>query len=120
MLLTCQIAIKKDVLRLRLEGELDQSSVKDLKERVVELLERYKIRYLILNFEKLSFMDSTGVGFLIGRYNSLKLKNGEIILCDLNEQIKRIIVLSGITRICKIVKSENEAYKYVEGITNGK
>lgn len=119
MLLTCKIAIKKDVLRLQLEGELDQSSVKDLKERVCELIDRYKINYLILNMEKLMFMDSSGIGFLIGRYNSLKLRNGQIILCCLNEQIKRIVVLSGIGRICKIFKDETECFSYVEGCKSG-
>ena len=57
----------------------------------------------------LEFMDSSGIGLILGRYEELKKKNGHIILCDLNENIKRIITLSGLVKICTLRENEESA-----------
>ena len=71
-MLSAQVVIKKYVLYVRLDGELDQYTVEGLRTRIVELMEKYQIKYLVINCEQLRFMDSSGVGFIIGRYNRLK------------------------------------------------
>lgn len=113
MLLNVQMLIKKNILYVRLDGELDQHTVDNLRVRVTELIDKYRIRYLVLNFNKLNFMDSSGVGFIIGRYNVLKRERGKVILCSLNENIKRLIHLSGLHKICVISRSEEEVNEYL-------
>lgn len=113
MVLNVQMFIKKDVLFNRLEGELDQGSVENFRIKVIELIEKYHIKYLVLNFNKLNFMDSSGIGFIIGRFNKLKEVGGKVILCDMNEQIERIVYLSGLNRICKIMNNEFEVNEYL-------
>lgn len=113
MLLNAQMFIKKRVLYVRLDGELDQHSVKNLRLKTQDLIERYHIKYLVLNFSKLSFMDSTGIGFIIGRYNRLKYEDGKVIICEMNEHISRIVRLSGLTKICVIKESEEEVNEYL-------
>lgn len=108
VILNVQMLIKKNILYVRLDGELDQHTVDNLRVRVTELIEKYHIKYLVLNFNKLQFMDSSGVGFIIGRCNRLKREKGQVILCSLNENIKRIIQLSGLSRICLISESEEK------------
>ncbi|MFR7881243.1 MAG: anti-sigma factor antagonist [Christensenellales bacterium] len=73
-----------------------------------------RIKYLIFNFEKLNFMDSSGVGFIIGRYSQVKKRNGKIIVCSMNRLIERIFNLSGLKKICGVATNENEAEKMVE------
>ncbi len=113
MALKVEMFIKKNTLFLRLTGELDQHNVESIKVRVAELIDKYSIKYLVLNFKKLNFMDSSGIGFIIGRYNRLKQVSGEIILCSMNENIKRIVMLSGIHKICTIKSDEDEVNKYI-------
>lgn len=103
--LNVQILIKKNIMYVRLEGELDQYTVEDLRVRTTELIERYQIRYLVLNFHKLEFMDSSGVGYIIGRYNRLKKKAGGVVLCSLSEYIWKLVLLSGLHKICTIMKT---------------
>jgi len=112
-LLSVQVVIKKLVLYVRLDGELDQYTVDGLRTRIVELMEKYQIKYLVINCEQLRFMDSSGVGFIIGRYNRLKKEQGAIVLCSLNEHISRLVYLSGLHRICAIKGSEEEADEYL-------
>lgn len=110
-MLNTEVFIKRNILYIRFDGELDQKSVESVRFKIMELIEKYNIRYLVFNFEKLKFMDSSGIGFIIGRYNYLKKINGGIILCSLNDQIRRLVMLSGLARICQLRKNEEEANK---------
>lgn len=113
MTLKVEMFIKRHVLYIRFEGELDQKNVENLRVRVAELIDKYLIKHLVLNFDKLQFMDSSGVGFIIGRYNRLKKEKGEVILCSLNPNIKRLVMLSGLSKICSIKRDEDEVNEYL-------
>ena len=108
------MSIRKNMLFVRLKGELDQAVTEKLKIRISELIDKYEIKYLIFNFEKLNFMDSSGVGFIIGRYSQVKKRNGKIFVCSMNRLIERIFNLSGLKKICGVATNENEAEKMVE------
>lgn len=111
MSLKVQMAIKKNRLVIRLDGELDQSNVDTLKKKVCEIMKKYSIVNLVINLEKLTFMDSTGIGFIIGRYGEVKRKGGSIVICSMNETIVKIFNLSGLKRICSVANSEINADK---------
>lgn len=114
MALRFQLGIRKNVLILRLDGELDQSSIGKLKDKVTKVMDKYQIRYLIFNFEKVNFMDSTGIGFIIGRYAEIKKKKGIIFICSMNRMVERIFNISGLCKICFMAKNESDAMKYLE------
>ena len=116
-MLSAQMFIRRYVLYVRLDGELDQHTVENLRIKVCELIDKYRIRFLVLNFEKLEFMDSSGIGFIIGRFQRLRKVNGSIILCSINEQVKRIVMLSGLSKICVIKKDEEDVNNYL-GVIN--
>ena len=113
MSLNIQMSVKKNILLIRLKGELDQFGSNKIKTRVSEVMVKYQIKHLIINFENLSFMDSTGIGFMIGRYYDVKKNGGRVIICSMNNIIKRIFNISGLQKICSVVKSEKEAYEMV-------
>ncbi len=105
------VYVKKDILILRLKGELDDVSVTDLRLRISNYINNYNIKYLVLNLQELNFLDSSGIGFIIGRYHQLRKKDGEIIISNLNQKIERIILISGLAKICKIRDSEEAVIK---------
>ncbi|MCI5939384.1 MAG: anti-sigma factor antagonist [Acholeplasmataceae bacterium] len=112
-MLNTEIFIKRNILYIRFDGELDQKNVENLRYKMIELIDKYNIKHLVFNFKKLTFMDSSGIGFIIGRYNTIKKINGTIVLCNLNEQIKRLVMLSGLARICEMKKDEEDANYYL-------
>lgn len=114
MALNMQMAIRKNMLFIRLRGEFDQASTENLKFRVSEIIDKYYIKHIILNFEKLGFMDSSGIGFIIGRYAQIKRRQGKIIICSMNDIIERIFNLSGLKKICLVAQTEEEAENYLE------
>lgn len=110
-----QFFIRENNLIIRFQGELDQQFIEGMKEKVSEIITKYHIKYLIINCKELDFIDSSGVGFILGRYKEINDNNGEIILCEMNDFIERLIRISGLSRICKIKKEEKDALLYLEG-----
>lgn len=116
MSLTANYYLKKKYLFVRLKGELDQETCSSIRNKLCELIERYDVKNLVLNLEGLDFMDSSGIGVILGRYNQLKRKGGKIILCALNKYIEKIVLLAGLPRICTLKENEECAYEYLEAI----
>lgn len=117
MSLSIQMEIKRNCLTIRLSGELDQSNVGSLKKRVAEIVKKYSIVNLVFNFKDLEFMDSTGIGFIVGRYAEVKRKGGTIVICSMNPTIEKIFNLSGLKRICKVANSEKGIERLLEVIS---
>ena len=115
-LLLIQMAIRKNRLFVRLKGELDQAVTEKLKVRISELIDKYEIKYLIFNFEKVNFMDSSGIGFIIGRYTQIKKHNGKVYVCSMNQLVERIFMLSGLKKICEVGKTEEDVERMM-GVT---
>ena len=108
--------IRKNIIFIRVYGELDQDTIGQVKGKIIEIIDKYNIKNVVFNLNEVEFMDSTGIGMIIGRYNQIKKKGGKIILCSLNKQIQKIVMLSGLSRICEIKNSEEESLLYLEGI----
>ncbi len=113
MSLSVYLFIKADTLFVRLSGELDHHTSFQLRERINSLMDQYIVKNIIFNLKKLSFMDSSGIGVILGRYNLVKRNKGIIIACDLNSTIEKIIKISGLYKILVITESEEQASKYL-------
>lgn len=111
MSLDVNMFIKKDFLFVKLRGEMDQYTSDELRIKLNEIIVKYQISNVIFNLKNITFLDSSGIGIIIGRYNQVKNKGGKIYLVELNETIKKIVLLSGLNRICEIKESE-ETLKY--------
>lgn len=62
-------------------------------------MEKNDILHLVLNLEKLTFMDSSGLGVILGRYKQIKLKKGEMVVCSISPPVKRLFELSGLLKL---------------------
>lgn len=91
--------LKNNNLCIFLEGELDQSVADKLRADLDNYLERVSVRNVIFDMEKLNFMDSTGVGLIMGRYKKLKAKNVALFITKPNLQIDKVLRVSGIYKI---------------------
>ena len=87
-------------LYIYLYGELDEYSSRSIRNLLDNLLEQYlQCKAVIFNFANLSFMDSTGLGFLIGRYKKLKCFNIPVYIESPPLSIEKVLQLSGIYEI---------------------
>lgn len=91
--------IKERNLIVRLKGDLDHHNAKVVRGKIDLLVEVNNIKNIIFDFEEMEFMDSSGIGLIMGRYKNLKLKNGNVYVSNINKKIDRIFNLSGIYKI---------------------
>lgn len=91
--------VNKDNLYVYLEGEIDHSVAAELRVKLDDYLSSVKVRNVILNMKELTFMDSTGVGLIMGRYKKLKEKNISLFINEPNRQIDKVLQVSGLYRI---------------------
>lgn len=101
--------VKESVLCIRLTGELDHHTAETLRNQVSEHMERYDIRHIVLNLDELSFMDSSGLGVVLGRYKEIQQLGGEMIVCAISPAVKRLFDMSGLFKIIRLEQSEQHA-----------
>ncbi len=102
---------KKDVLLIRLKGELDHHTAENLRNKVSDEIEKNNIHHIILNLEELAFMDSSGLGVILGRYKQIQSQGGEMVVCSISPAVKRLFEMSGLFKIIRLVDDEQYALK---------
>jgi stage II sporulation protein AA (anti-sigma F factor antagonist) len=107
--LAIEMEAKKRVLCIRLKGELDHHSAEKLKNQAEAALKKHNIVHIVLNLEELSFMDSSGLGVILGRYKQVKQHQGEMVVCAISPSVKRLFDMSGLFKIIKLEISEENA-----------
>lgn len=89
-------------LILRMPAELDHHAAEILKEEADGLILQYPVRSLVFDFSDTRFMDSSGIGVIIGRCKNVRFSGGYVKAVHLNEQIQRIFQLSGLKKIIEV------------------
>lgn len=104
-----QIIRRKSNLIVRLKGELDHHAAITFRQAVETELQKDIVKNLILNMEKLTFMDSSGIGAILGRYKQVKAKGGQVVICGLGPQNRKILEWGGLLKIIPVYSSERQA-----------
>jgi stage II sporulation protein AA (anti-sigma F factor antagonist) len=89
-----------------LSGELDHHSAKKMRIEIDSMLFRIKPKILALDFSLVRFMDSSGIGFIIGRKRSLQETQAELVIENPNTYIFKHLKCAGLDKIIKIVNSK--------------
>lgn len=100
---------KDDILVVHMSGELDHHSAEEVRNKLDDRLDRDSINKLVVDFSGVSFMDSSGIGVIIGRYKKLSLRKGAISVANATGSVKRVFELSGMFKIIKAYNSVEEA-----------
>ena len=100
----------KEWLYLQPKGELDMACADEFKETIIEGLHKSGSRMLWLDFSQITFIDSSGLGVILGRYRELEPMGGKIIITHPHEQVYRLLTASGLHRIIDIDKLVSVKY----------
>ena len=87
------------VLNVLLEGEIDHHTAKPIRERIDETAEKTRPRLMCLDFTKVSFMDSSGIGLVIGRYKLMKMLGGSVRVTGVSGAMEKIMKMAGLERL---------------------
>ena len=100
--------LRYNYLFAKVKGDLDMHTVPKFKEKIISALKEKNSNNLVLNLKGVDFIDSTGLGAILGRYRNLADQEGKLILAGLKPQVKRILELSGVLELVPVYKSEKE------------
>lgn len=88
-----------------LEGEIDHHSAKGIRAEIDRKIEEEKPSVVILDFSAVTFMDSSGIGLVMGRYKIMKENNGQVTIANAPKSIKKVMQLSGVNKIAQIINT---------------
>lgn len=92
------------VLIFKIAEEIDDCSVEKIRRRADYEIEKYIPNKVIFDFDKVTFMDSAGIGLIIGRYKFINMLGGKLELANLTPSVERIFKMSGLLRIIPVRK----------------
>ena len=90
------------VLWLKITEELDHHTVERLRKKADYEIEKYIPRKVIFDFNNVTFMDSAGIGLILGRYKNVSILGGKLELTNVSKQIIKILNMSGLSRVIEI------------------
>lgn len=116
MSISVSLHSENQILFVNLSGELDHHTSGQLRNRLNQVMEGSAINHLVFNLKQLDFMDSSGIGIILGRYNQVKKTNGTVMVIGLRPLVKKTFEMSGLSQIIKIIDDEATAAEVLRGI----
>ncbi|SFF94264.1 anti-anti-sigma regulatory factor, SpoIIAA [Desulfotomaculum arcticum] len=109
-------AIKKEknCLLVAVFGEIDISITDSLREDVDRALDNYGSGQLVIDLSGVDFIDSSGLGVILGRYKKVAGKGGKVFLAGAKPQVKKVLELSG---LLNLMEEYNTAAEVIDKIS---
>ena len=99
-----EVKIENGRLTVFVPKELDDHNAKEIKEQVDKVLDSEWIRTIIFDFQNTAFMDSSGIGMILGRYKKINYSGGKVEAVHMNDRIRRMLILSGLYQVVRLEK----------------
>jgi len=103
--------ISGNVFICYVNGELDHHSTEEFRNYIDNNMENNPVKNLVLDMSWLQFMDSSGIGALIGRYKKINSFGGKMAIVNESKQVSKIFEVSGIYEIIPSYSNLNQALK---------
>lgn len=93
------------LLVFRITDEIDECSVQKIRRKADYEIERYMPKRVVFDFDSVTFMDSAGIGLIIGRYKFANMLGAKLEVTNLTQSVKKIFEMSGILRLIPITEN---------------
>jgi stage II sporulation protein AA (anti-sigma F factor antagonist) len=117
MSLQVELEQHRNVLIVRLRGELDHHTADIVRFKMEDAILRGRVDHVVLSLKELHFMDSSGLGVVLGRYKLIKGRGGKMVVCDTQSSVKRLFELSGLFKILSFYDTERSAVASLEVVS---
>lgn len=107
---------KYRMLVAKLNGELDHHIATSVREAIDHELERTSAIHIAFDFRNVSFMDSSGIGVIMGRYKKVHMLGGQVFIFGASDVVRRIIDMSGIREIVTVADTLEEGIAQMQEV----
>ena len=105
---------KNKTLIILIAGEIDHHSSKELRSKTESALEQMGGRNIIFGFQEVTFMDSAGIGMVLGRYRRLREAGGSVVIASCAKTVRGILHMAGIFSLMPYAQTREEAVKLLK------
>lgn len=95
---------KDKLLKIEITEEIDHHSSEKIRTRADFEIQKYIPKKLIIDFSKVNFMDSAGIGMILGRYKMITMFGGTMDMVNVTPNVKKVLEMAGITKIIPIIE----------------
>ena len=95
---------KNRLLKLQMTEEIDHCMADKIRNKADFEIQKYMPKKVLMDFDNVSFMDSAGIGMILGRYKMAQMVGGTLQIANVTPSIKKVLEMSGILKIIKIVE----------------
>lgn len=103
-----EVGRAEHTVTLTLYGEIDHHSAGQIRTEIDAILYEERPKKAVLDLSHIEFMDSSGLGLIMGRYALMERLGGELTLCNPHERLVQIFELAGLQRMVRIEQGEKE------------
>lgn len=96
-----QIQIREETVQACLSWEIDHHSAAQMREKIDESVIQSGAKTLVLDFSLVTFMDSSGIGLVMGRFRLMQENGGELVLQNLPAPLRKVMKLAGLDKLAK-------------------
>ena len=107
--------ISGDILISNIRGELDHHSASTLRQAIDRAMKAFQCRHLILDFSGVGFMDSSGIGVVLGRYKKLSKSGGKIYISGCSKYIEKLLDMAGVFSLVPEADDQDSAVALISG-----
>ena len=100
--------LENGCLTIRVPKELDHHCATQLRAEADLLIDSYRVNKLVFDFAGTEFMDSSGIGVVIGRCRNMNYSGGKVVAENMNERIRKIFVVSGLHKLVQMKEGEKK------------
>lgn len=103
--MSVEIKVNGEVITALLSGELDHHTAREMRTTIDSAVDLNMPTLLILDFSGISFMDSSGIGLVMGRFKNLSRSGAQLHITGASPQIYKVMKLAGLERLARLDKT---------------
>ena len=103
-----ELKLVRNTLVVRIKGELDMLVAEKLRREIDNRLDNREINTLVINLDQVTFIDSSGLGVIIGRYKRISAGDGKMYIVGARPAVEKILFFSGINKLISMFNSEQD------------
>lgn len=107
-------SVSENILIAELFGELDHHAAEGIRNDIDEAVHNNYAKYLVLDFSKVRYMDSSGIGMVLGRYRKMTAEGGKVMIAACPGTVKNIMNMAGVFSLIKYTETKEEAARLIK------
>lgn len=98
----------KDTLMVQVDGEMDMLVADQLRREIDRVIGSRRINSLIMDLNSVTFIDSAGIGVILGRYKKISAAGGRMYIIRPRPAVQKILELAGVNKLVTICQDERD------------